>query len=112
MSTTAAPRSCPDPHEPDPIDDVRLRNLEKALVIALITSTADAVRSGAADGHVREYVSYLNELHCPPEHVVIRVKRLLLRATRGMTDRTEAAALCEAMVLRAIELYFEPRQPE
>jgi len=110
MSTTAAPQSCPDPHEPDPPDDVRLRQLEKNLVVALVTATADAVRDGAADDRVREYVRYLHELHCPPEHVVIRVKRLLLRATRGMSDRVEAAALCEAMVLRAIQLYFERHQ--
>ena len=107
MSTTAASQSCPDPHQPDPADDVQLRHLEKTLVVALVTTTAEAVRAGAADRNVREYVEYLHSLHCPPEHVVIRVKRLLLRATRGMKDRLEAAALCEAMVLRAIEIYFE-----
>lgn len=107
MSPTAAPQSCPDPHQPDPADDVQLRQLEKNLVISLVTMTADAVRSGASDHHVRAYVEYLHELNCPPEHVVIRVKRLLLRATRGMSDRPEAAALCEAMVLRAIQIYFE-----
>jgi hypothetical protein len=100
---------CPDPHEPDPADDVHLRQLEKSLVVALVTTTAEAVRGGAADDHLREYVRYLHELHCPPEHVVIRVKRLLLRASRGMADRVEANALCEAMVLRAIEIYFERR---
>jgi hypothetical protein len=104
---TAAPRSCPDPHQPDPADDVYLRQLEKTVVVALVTTTADAVRTGAADSHVREYVEYLHSLRCPPEHVVIRVKRLLLRATRGMSDRVDAAALCEAMVLRAIQIYFE-----
>jgi hypothetical protein len=110
MSTTAVPQSCPDPHQPDPADDVQLRQLEKNLVVALVTTTAEAVRGGAADGHVREYVRYLDGLHCPPEHVVIRVKRLLLRATRGMADRVDAAALCEAMVLRAIQIYFERHQ--
>jgi len=110
MSTTAASQSCPDPHQPDPADDVRLRQLEKSVVVALVTTTAGAVRAGAADGHVREYVEYLHTLHCPPEHVVIRVKRLLLRATRGMGDRIEASALCEAMVLRAIQIYFEQGQ--
>jgi hypothetical protein len=107
MSSTAAPQSCPDPHVPDPADDVRLRQLEKELVVALVTTTADAVRDGGADEHVRAYVRYLDGLRCPPEHVVIRVKRLLLRATRGMKDRDEAAALCEAMVLRAIQIFFE-----
>ena len=110
MSTTVAPRSCPDPHQPDPANDVQLRQLEKSLVVALVTTTAEAVRTGAADSHVRDYVEYLHSLHCPPEHVVIRVKRLLLRATRGMKDRVEAAALCEAMVLRAIQIYFERHQ--
>jgi hypothetical protein len=110
MSTSAPAESCPDPHQPDPPDDVRLRQLEKNLVVALVTTTAEAVRTGAADSHVREYVRYLDELRCPPEHVVIRVKRLLLRATRGMPDRQEAAALCEAMVLRAIQIYFERHQ--
>jgi hypothetical protein len=109
MSAIAVPASCPDPHQPDPVDDVRLRHLEKTLVVALVTATAGAVREGATDHNVREYVQYLHELHCPPEHVVIRVKRLLLRATRGMSDRGEASALCEAMVLRAIEIYFERR---
>ena len=109
MSPTAAPQTCPDPHQPDPVDDVQLRQLEKSLVVSLVTMTADAVRDGAADHHVRAYVEYLHGLSCPPEHVVIRVKRLLLRATRGMSDRAEAAALCEAMVLRAIEIYFEGR---
>ena len=107
MSTTAAPQSCPDPHQPDREDDFRLRQLEKTVVVTLVTTTAEAVRAGAADSRVREYVEYLHALHCPPEHVVIRVKRLLLRATRGMGDRIEAAALCEAMVLRAIQIYFE-----
>lgn len=107
MSATAAPAACPDPHQPDPLDDVRLRHLEKTLVVALVTATAEAVRQGATDEHVRDYVQYLHALNCPPEHVVIRVKRLLLRATRGMNDRGEASALCEAMVLRAIEIYFE-----
>ena len=109
MSTTVAPH-CPDPHQPDPANDVKLRHLEKSLVVALVTTTAEAVRGGAADIHVRHYVEYLHSLHCPPEHVVIRVKRLLLRATRGMKDRVEAAALCEAMVLRAIKIYFERHQ--
>jgi hypothetical protein len=109
MSTSAAPKTCPDPHEPDPPDDVKLRHLEKLLVVALVTATPEAVRAGAADQHVRTYVDYLHALRCPPEHVVIRVKRLLLRATRGMTDSREAAALCEAIVLRAIEIYFERR---
>ena len=107
MSPTAAPEPCPDPHHPDPADDVQLRQLEKDLVVSLVTTTAEAVRSGASDEHVRAYVEYLHALTCPPEHVVIRVKRLLQRATRAMTDRAEAAALCEAMVLRAIEIYFE-----
>ena len=107
MSSSAAPQTCPDPHEPDPPADVKLRQLEKNLVVALVTSTPEAVRRGVADQHVRDYVDYLHELRCPPEHVVIRVKRLLLRATRGMTDSKEASALCEAMVLRAIEIYFE-----
>lgn len=110
MSTTAAPHSCPDPHQPDPANDVQLRQLEKSLVVALVTTSADAVRDGAADDHVRAYVEYLHSLHCPPEHVVIRVKRLLLRATRGMSDRAEAVSLCEAMVLRAIQIYFERHQ--
>ncbi len=109
MSATAAPQTCPDPHEPDPPDDAKLRQLEKSLVVALVTATPDAVRAGSADQHVRDYVDYLHELRCPPEHVVIRVKRLLLRATRGMSDAKEAAALCEAMVLRAIEIYFGQR---
>lgn len=107
MSSTAAPKHCPDPHEPDPADDVHLRQLEKNLVISLVTMTADAVRNGGSDQHVRAYVEYLQGLNCPPEHVVIRVKRLLLRAMRGMSDRVEAAALCEAMILRAIQIYFE-----
>ena len=110
MSTIVAPRSCPDPHEPDPANDVQLRHLEKSLVVALVTTTADDVRAGAADSHVREYVEYLHSLECPPEHVVIRVKRLLHRATRGMRDQVEAGALCEALVLRAIQIYFESRQ--
>ena len=109
MSSSAAPETCPDPHEPDPPADAKLRLLEKSLVVALVTATPDAVRAGAADEHVRSYVDYLHELRCPPEHVVIRVKRLLLRATRGMTDTKEATALCEAMVLRAIEIYFQRR---
>lgn len=110
MSSTAAPQSCPDPHLPDPPDDVELRQLEKGLVAALVTTSADAVQGGAADEKVRELVRYLDGLHCPPEHVVIRVKRLLQRATRGMRDRAAAAALREAMVLRAIQIFFEPRQ--
>ena len=110
MSSTAAPQSCPDPHLPDPPDDVKLRLLEKNLVVALVTTSAERVRGGAADEKVREFVRYLDGLHCPPEHVVIRVKRLLLRATRGMRDRVEAAALCEAMVLRAIQIFFERQQ--
>ena len=76
-------------------------------MVSLVTTSADAVRDGASDQYVRAYVDYLHGLRCPPEHVVIRVKRLLLRATRGMGDRAEATALFEAMVLRAIEMYFE-----
>ena len=106
MATPVA-AECPDPHKPDPVDDVALRQHEKELVIALATNTADAVTGGAADGHLREYVDYLRGLDCPPEHVVIRVKRLLLRATRGMRNRTEANEICESIVLRAIRVYFE-----
>lgn len=106
MATPLA-HECPDPHKPDPADDVALRQLEKELVIALATSTIDAVHDGAADGQVRAYVDHLRTLECPPEHVVIRVKRLLLRATRGMAQRSEANAICEAIILRAIEIYFE-----
>ena len=106
MATPVAPE-CPDPHEPDPVDDVKLRSLEKSLVVALLSAAATAVRDGAVDGEVRAYVEYLHDLGCPPEHVVIRVKRLLQRATRGMPDRAEATAISEAMVLRAIRIYFE-----
>ncbi len=98
---------CPDPHKPDPISDVDLRELEKALVVRLMRSVADDVRNGAADRAIREYVGHLHAAGCPPEHVVIRVKRLVLRATRRMTDRGDATALCEALVLRTIEIYFD-----
>ena len=98
---------CPDPHQPDPVDDVTLRTLEKSLVVALVSTLAANLRDGAVDGDVRAYVEYLHGLKCPPEHVVIRVKRLLLRATRGMHDRSEARAISEALVLRAIRIYFE-----
>ena len=109
MSTTAAP-SCPDPHLPDPPEDEHLRQLEKNLVVALVTNSAEDVRAGAVDDKVREFVRYLDHLRCPPEHVVIRVKRLLVRATRWMKDRDAGAALCEAMVLRAIQIFFEPHE--
>ncbi len=106
MATPIAPE-CPDPHQPDPADDVKLRTLEKSLVVALVSSAATAVRDGSVDGEVRAYVEYLHDVGCPPEHVVIRVKRLLQRATRAMRDRAEATAVSEAMVLRAIRIYFE-----
>jgi hypothetical protein len=106
MATPVA-AECPDPHKPDPVDDVALRQLEKELVIALATNSAEAVAGGAADVHLRAYVDYLRSLECPPEHVVIRVKRLLLRATRGMPNRTEANQICESIVLQAIRVYFE-----
>ncbi len=106
MATPVAP-ACPDPHQPDPADDVKLRALEKSLVVALISSAATAVRDGSVDGEVRAYVEYLHNVGCPPEHVVIRVKRLLQKATRAMRDRAEATAVSEAMVLRAIRIYFE-----
>lgn len=97
---------CPDPHRPDPVADVALRTLESSLVVALTGTAADDVRRGAADGAVRAYVDHLHAVGCPPEHVVIRVKRLPLRATHGLGDRPEATALGEALVLRAIEIYF------
>ena len=106
MATTAA-AECPDPHKPDPAADVELRSLEKSVVVALVSNSAADVRTGAADGAVRAYVDHLHAVGCPPEHVVIRVKRLLLRATRGMDDRDEAAALSEALILRAIQVYFD-----
>ncbi len=98
---------CPDPHEPDPVDDVQLRELEKALVVSLVTTPVAQVREGAVDADVRDYVEYLQSLGCPPEHVVIRTKRLLLRATRGMRERDDAALVSEATVLQAIKIYFE-----
>lgn len=98
---------CPDPHKPDPVLDPALRDLETSLVAALTQTVADDVRKGVADEAIRGYVDHLHAAGCPPEHVVIRVKRLLLRATRGMDDRGEATALSEALVLRSIETYFD-----
>ena len=102
MATPAA-AECPDPNQPDPVDDDVLRSLEKSLVVALALGVPADVRAGDADEAIRAYVDHLHDVGCPPEHVVIRVKRVLLRATRGMNDRAEATALCEALVLRAIE---------
>ena len=97
---------CPDPHQPDPANDVKLRTLEKELVVALVSSPRDPTEDAAADHAMRAYVEYLQSLDCPPEHVVIRVKRLLARATRGMRDPDEAAKIFSALVLRAIRVYF------
>jgi hypothetical protein len=79
--------------------------LEHSLVNEFRISATFPERGTEMDAALQAYVDYLHILGCPPEHVVLHIKRRLEDATArsGETRGKEERA---AIVLRAIEIYF------
>jgi hypothetical protein len=113
VAATQAHPSCPDPHVPTPSDDSELVALEERVAIALANSVGRDLEASAAPAAIRAYVARLRSLECPPEAVIIHIKRLLARidpAVGGGTARRRAFyELREAAILFCIQEYFDPQ---
>jgi hypothetical protein len=110
VAATQVHPSCPDPHGPIPSDDTELLALEERVAIALANSVGRELEASAAPAAIRAYVARLRTLDCPPEAVVVHIKRLLARidptAGANSARRREFYELREAAVLFCIQEYF------
>ena len=110
MAATQARPACPDPHAPAPLDDPELVALEERVAASLGAALGRELTETSAPGAIRAYVERLRTLDCPPEAVVVHIKRLLSRA--GPPAAASAARkrayyeLREAAILFCIEEYF------
>lgn len=110
MTATRLDPTCPDPHAPAPLDDPALVTLEERVATALTAAVGRDLHTTAAPGAIRAYVERLRGLDCPPEAVVVHIKRLLSRigpATGASPARRRAFyELREAAILYCIQEYF------
>jgi hypothetical protein len=110
VAATQARPSCPDPHAPAPLDDPTLVALEERVAAALASAMGRDLAATAAPTAIRAYVDRLRNLDCPPEAVVVHIKRLLARTgpptTASAPKRRAYYALREAAILFCIEEYF------
>lgn len=110
MTATQLRPNCPDPHAPVASDDPALVALEEEIAGALTRAIGHDLEESSAAGAIRAYVHRLRALDCPPEAVVVHMKRLLARATpeARMSPARQRAfhALREAAILYCIEAYF------
>lgn len=110
MAATQLRPACPDPHAPAPLDDPELVALEQRIAEAITAAIGSPFEKSAAPAAIRDYVHRLRELECPPEAVVVHIKRLLARAAqprlRTVAERRAFYGLREAAILCCIEEYF------
>ena len=78
--------------------------------MALSSAIGRDLSETAAPQAIRAYVDRLRGLECPPEAVVVHIKRLLARSgppsTASAPKRRAYYALREAAILFCIEEYF------
>ncbi|HEX2779397.1 MAG TPA: hypothetical protein VHM30_07850 [Gemmatimonadaceae bacterium] len=110
MAATQLQASCPDPHAPAPSDDPELVALEERVAGALTAAVGRDLHSTTAPAAIRAYVARLRGLDCPPEAVVVHIKRLLSRvepaASASAARRRAFYELREAAILYCIQEYF------
>lgn len=110
MAATQLRPACPDPHAPAPLDDPELVALEQRIAETITAAVGSPFEDSAAPAAIRAYVQRLRELECPPEAVVVHLKRLLARAAqprmRTAADRRAFYGLREDAILFCIEEYF------
>jgi hypothetical protein len=110
VAATQARPACPDPHAPAPLDDPALVALEERVAVALTSAVGRDLEASNAPAAIRAYVARLRGLDCPPEAVVVHIKRLLARsappAAASAARRRAFYELREAAILFCIEEYF------
>lgn len=113
VAATQLRPACPDPHAPAPLDDPELVALEQDTAEAIGAAVGRSFEESAAPAAIRAYVHRLRELDCPPEAVVVHIKRLLARAEqpqlRTAAQRRVFYSLREDAILFCIEEYFGHR---
>ena len=73
---------CPDPHEdaPDLASDLPLRQLGAELATWLATDIAAGMDEDITRARLRPFLDRLRELGCPPEYMLLHLKKLLIPA--------------------------------
>ena len=110
MAATQLRPACPDSHAPAPLDDPALVALEERIADAIGAAVGRSFEQSAAPVAIRAYVHRLRELDCPPEAVVVHIKRLLARGAqprlRTDADRRAFYKLREDAILFCVQEYF------
>ena len=79
--------------------------LERSVVREFRLARTRPDRGPELDVALQAYVNYLHILGCPPEHVVLHIKRRFDDAAMGSGTATDQQVQ-EAIILRAIKVYF------
>jgi hypothetical protein len=103
---------CPDPHEdvPDLVSDLPLKKLGDELAEWLATDVAAGTNEGVTRARLRPFLDRLRELNCPPEYMLLHLKKLLIPTRpEGKVAREDPHAFNErrdAVITLAIKEYF------
>ena len=115
MSAPARPPECPDPRRSPTDDDPELRAVEEQLSAWLAArSPDDTLEDEETRVLVRALVTRLQTLGCPPEMMLLHLKKVLVPLTEGTPlplKRAQLEKLRDTLVRVAIEEYFGYRRP-
>ena len=115
MSAPARPPECPDPRRSPTDDDPELRAVEEQLSAWLAARAPDdTLEDEETRVLVRALVTRLQTLGCPPEMMLLHLKRVLVPLAEGTPlplKRAQLEKLRDTLVRVAIEEYFGYRRP-
>ena len=115
MSAPARPPECPDPRRTPIPDDPELRAVEDQLAAWLAARTPDdTLEDEETRVLVRALVTRLQTLGCPPEMMLLHLKKVLvpLSEERPLPPRrAHLDKMRDTLVRVAIEEYFGYRRP-
>jgi hypothetical protein len=103
---------CPDPHEdaPDLVSDLPLKKLGDELAGWLATDVAAGTDEEVTRARLRPFLDRLRELGCPPEYMLLHLKKLLIPAQPGgkvaSEEPREFNARRDSVITMAIKEYF------
>ena len=114
MSAPARPPECPDPRTPVP-DDPELRAVEDQLAAWLAArSPDDGLEDEETRVLVRALVTRLQSFGCPPEMMILHLKKVFVPLAGGTPlplKRAQLDKMRDTLVRVAIEEYFGSRRP-
>jgi hypothetical protein len=103
---------CPDPHEdaPDLVSDLPLRQLGDELAAWLATDVAAGADEEITRARLRPFLDRLRELGCPPEYMLLHLKKLLIPSQPSdkvaREEPREFNARRDSVITMAIKEYF------